>query len=125
MIPKRMRYQPEQFFLRSAEEMKALFSETPEAVLNTCRVAEQCNLQIDFGRLHYPVFGPPEGFTREGYLRQMLAEGLARRYGIHARVVGFEFAASSASRYHTIAQSQSGRSRHSANWTAKRWKRRR
>ncbi|MCC7375057.1 MAG: DNA polymerase III subunit alpha [Verrucomicrobiales bacterium] len=89
--PKRMRYQPEQFFLRSAEEMKALFSETPEAVLNTCRVAEQCNLQIDFGRLHYPVFGPPEGFTREGYLRQMLAEGLARRYGIHARVVGSEF----------------------------------
>ncbi|MBL9135242.1 MAG: DNA polymerase III subunit alpha [Verrucomicrobiales bacterium] len=89
--PKRMRYQPEQFFLRSADEMKALFSEVPDAIQNTCRVAEQCNLQIDFGRLHYPVFAPPEGFTREGYLRQMLAEGLARRYGIHARVVGAEF----------------------------------
>src|ERR1041385_2111871 len=43
---KRMRYVPEQFYLRSAEDMKALFQETPEAVLNTLEVAEQCNLEI-------------------------------------------------------------------------------
>jgi len=88
---KRMRYQPEQFFLRSAEEMKSLFAEVPEAVTNTREVAEQCNLQIEFGRLHYPVFHPPESFTREGYLRLLLAEGLQRRYGIHARVEDTEF----------------------------------
>jgi len=88
---KRMRYQPEQFFLRSAEEMKALFHEVPEAVTNTRLVAEQCNLQIEFGRLHYPVFTPPESFTREGYLRVLLAEGLNRRYGLHVRVEGDEF----------------------------------
>ncbi len=88
---KRMRYQPEQFFLRSAEEMKGLFHEVPEAVTNTRLVAEQCNLQIEFGRLHYPVFTPPETFTREGYLRVLLAEGLKRRYGLHAHVEGTEF----------------------------------
>jgi DNA polymerase III subunit alpha len=91
--PKRMSagYVPEQFFLRSAEEMKARFAETPEAVTNTLEVAEKCNLEIEFGKLHYPVFHPPEHFTREGYLRKLLAEGLHKRYGIHARAEGQEF----------------------------------
>ena len=69
-------YVPEQFYLRSAEEMKARFAEMPEAVMNTLEVAEKCNLEIEFGKLHYPVFHPPEHFTREGFLRQLLAEGL-------------------------------------------------
>jgi DNA polymerase-3 subunit alpha len=91
--PKRMSasYIPEQFFLRSAEEMKARFAEIPEAVTNTLEVAEKCNLEIAFGKLHFPVFHPPEHFTREGYLRKLLAEGLHKRYGIHARVEGHEF----------------------------------
>src|SRR5579863_4056161 len=85
---KRMTYVPEQFYLRSAEEMKARFSETPEAITNTLEVAEKCNLEIEFGKLHYPVFTPPEHFTREGWLRKLLAEGLQRRYGIQARAEG-------------------------------------
>ncbi len=89
--PKRMRYQPEQFFLRSAEEMKALFAEVPDAVQNTLEVAEKCNLEIEFGKLHYPLFTPPEHFSREGYLRKLLAEGLYRRYTIRARAEGKEF----------------------------------
>src|SRR6267143_6149914 len=91
--PKRMsaNYLPEQFYLRSAEEMKARFAEVPEAVTNTLEVAEKCNLEIEFGKLHYPVFHPPEHYTREGYLRKLLAEGLLRRYGIHARAEGQEF----------------------------------
>jgi DNA polymerase-3 subunit alpha len=88
---KRMKYVEEQFYLRSAEEMKARFSEVPEAVQNTLEVAEKCNLEIEFGKLHYPVFHPPEHFTREGFLRKLLAEGLHRRYGIHARAEGEEF----------------------------------
>src|SRR4051812_25416218 len=88
---KRMRYQPEQFFLRSAQEMKALFAEVPDAVQNTLEVAEKCNLEIEFGKLHYPVFTPPEHFSREGYLRKLLAEGLYRRYTIRARAEGKEF----------------------------------
>jgi DNA polymerase-3 subunit alpha len=87
----RMRYQPQQFYLRSAEEMKALFAEVPAAVQNTLEVAEKCNVEIQFGRLHFPSFQPPEHFTREGYLRQLLCEGLQRRYGIAARVEGKEF----------------------------------
>jgi DNA polymerase III subunit alpha len=95
--PKRMGagYVPEQFYLRSADEMKARFAEVPEAVLNTREVAEMCNLEIKFPKatkdLHYPVFHPPEHFTREGYLRQWLVEGLFTRYTIHAKAVGKEF----------------------------------
>ena len=88
---KRLRYAREQFYLRSAEEMKARFAEVPEAVANTLEVAEKCNLEITFGKLHYPVFHPPAHFTREGYLRQWLVEGLARRYTIQARAEGKEF----------------------------------
>ncbi|HEY9171669.1 MAG TPA: DNA polymerase III subunit alpha [Verrucomicrobiae bacterium] len=88
---KRMRYEREQFYLRSAEEMKARFAEVPEAVKNTLEVAEKCNLEIEFGKLHYPVFHPPENFTREGYLRQWLVEGLQRCYTIQARAEGKEF----------------------------------
>src|SRR5208282_1694778 len=61
--PKRMRYQPQQFFLRSAEEMKARFAETPEAARNTLEVAEKCNVEIQFNKLHYPLFHPPEKQT--------------------------------------------------------------
>ena len=88
---KRLRYEPEQFYLRPAEEMKARFADTPDAVKNTLEIAEKCNLEIEFGKLHYPVFHPPEHFTREGFLRQWLAEGLFRRYTIHARAEGKEF----------------------------------
>ena len=91
--PKRMSagYVPEQFYLRSADEMKARFAEVPDAVKNTLEVAEKCNLEIKFGENKYPVFHPPEHFTREGYLRQQVAEGLFRRYTIHAKAEGSEF----------------------------------
>ncbi len=88
---KRMQYVQEQFYLRSAEEMHARFNETPEAVKNTLEVAEKCNLEIKFGELHYPVFNPPEHYTREGYLRLLLANGLNRRYTLQARAEGHEF----------------------------------
>ena len=88
---RRMKYVPEQFYLRSAEEMKARFAEIPEAVTNTLEVAEKCNVEIEFGKLHYPVFNPPEHITREGALRQEIAEGLQTRYGIAARAEGPEF----------------------------------
>jgi len=88
---KRLKYPEEQFYLRSAEEMKARFAEVPEAVRNTLEVAEKCNLEIQFGKLHYPVFHPPEHFTREGYLRHLLARGLHTRYGIHTRAEGEQF----------------------------------
>lgn len=91
--PKRLgaSYAREQFYLRSADEMKALFAEVPDAVKNTLEVAEKCNLEIKFGELHYPTFTPPENYTQEGYLRKMLADGLHTRYTMHAKAVGDEF----------------------------------
>lgn len=78
---RRMRYPSEQFYMKSAEEMAKLFAEVPEAVQNSLRIAEQCNLRIGFGANLYPVFEPPAGQTREGYLRQLCNEGVRRRFG--------------------------------------------
>jgi len=85
--PNRMNYAPEQFYLRSADEMAALFSETPDALRNTMAIAEQCNVEIELGKLHFPVFDPPEGYSREGYLRKLLANGLQKRYGMEAEIL--------------------------------------
>jgi DNA polymerase III subunit alpha len=87
----RLHYPEQQFHLRSVEEMKALFAEVPDAVVNTLEVAEKCNLEIKLNQPLYPVFNPPEHFTREGYLRKLLAEGLHKRYGMHVRAEGKEF----------------------------------
>ena len=122
-------YVPEQFYLRSADEMKARFAEVPEAVKNTLEVAEKCNLEIKFGELHYPVFHPPEHFTREGYLRQWLAEGLFRRYTIHAKAEGKEFVVTGIDdpkrlpTYQAVGQFRSGsrRSAGRAVWTIPPW----
>ncbi len=91
--PKRLslNYAPEQYYLRTAGEMKQLFAEVPEAIRNTLEIAERCNLEIEFGRLHFPVFHPPEGHTRESFLRQWLLEGLYKRYTIRARLEGKDF----------------------------------
>lgn len=88
---KRLRYPAEQFYLRSAEEMKAIFADTPDAVLNTLEVAELCNVEIEFGKLHYPVFNPPQPYSREGYLRSLIVEGLHDRYGLTVTPEGHNF----------------------------------
>jgi DNA polymerase-3 subunit alpha len=88
--PKRMRYQPEQFYLRSAEEMNALFAEVPDAVKNTLEVAEKCNLEIEFGKLHYPCSSAGTFHARR-YLRQLLVRDCSgateftreRKGGVH------------------------------------------
>ncbi len=77
--PKRLRYEPEQFHLRSAEEMHALFAETPEAVRNTLAVAEQCQVEIEFGKLHYPVFDPPAASTRASSPPETMSKPAPRR----------------------------------------------
>jgi DNA polymerase-3 subunit alpha len=89
--PNRLTYAPEQFYLRSAEEMQALFVEVPEAVRQTLEVAERCNLEIEFGKLRFPTFNPPPPFSREAYLRHLLCEGLARRYTLQVRLQDSRF----------------------------------
>ncbi|MEI6377167.1 MAG: DNA polymerase III subunit alpha, partial [bacterium] len=77
---KRMRYVPELYF-KSGEEMVALFADRPDAISNTLAIAERCNAKLEFGKSKYPDFHPPEGKTREGYLRELCEEGLERRFG--------------------------------------------
>ncbi|MGQ9467122.1 MAG: DNA polymerase III subunit alpha [Anaerolineae bacterium] len=82
--PSRMRYEGDTYYLRTAEEMAALFAEVPEALTNTLRIAEMCQVELEFGRPHLPVFPVPEGHTPPSYLRHLCEEGLRRRYGERA-----------------------------------------
>jgi DNA polymerase-3 subunit alpha len=76
----RMRYEADQFFMRSAEEMRQVFPDLPEALRNTLVVAERCNLQINFGKPLLPEFPLPEGeSSAEDYLRRMVHAELPRR----------------------------------------------
>ncbi len=79
--PHRMRYEPEEFYLKSAEEMKQLFAEYPEAIKNTLAISEQCNLELEFDKIHLPNYDVPTGKTQEAYLRELCEAGLASRYG--------------------------------------------
>src|SRR5215212_1935978 len=77
---RRMRYVPE-LYLKSADEMRALFPEHPEAITNTLEIAARCNLELEFGKNKYPEYPAPEGKTREAYLRELCYKGLHERYG--------------------------------------------
>ncbi|MBS0657423.1 MAG: DNA polymerase III subunit alpha [Verrucomicrobia bacterium] len=81
---KRMHYSPELYFKRSAE-MRELFAELPEACDNTLRIAERCNVTIEFGKPKYPEFTPPDGKGRVEYLRELTWAGLEQRFGERAR----------------------------------------
>ncbi len=68
------------YYVKSEEEMLALFPELPQAVTNTQLVADQCNLELEFGRLHLPEPEIPAGYTPHEYLTHLSREGLNRRY---------------------------------------------
>ncbi|HEV2096607.1 MAG TPA: DNA polymerase III subunit alpha, partial [Chthoniobacterales bacterium] len=80
---RRMHYVPELYF-KSAEQMRALFPDHPEAITNTLEIAERCNLELEFGRSKYPEYPAPPGKTRESYLRELCYKGLHERYGDRA-----------------------------------------
>ena len=82
--PNRMKMSVDSFYLRSPQEMSALFPEVPEAISNTLLVAERCNVDLSNKGYHLPRFPVPEGHTAETYLRQLCEEGLRRRYGSRA-----------------------------------------
>ncbi len=77
----RMRYEPQNFYLRSTEEMEALFSGYPDAVENTQCIADRCQLEFTFGKYHLPEFKLPPGYDSPTYLRKLCDEGFARCYG--------------------------------------------
>ena len=77
----RMRYEPRNFYLRSTEEMAALFPESPDALENTQKIADMCNVEFTFGTYHLPEFKLPEGYDSFSYLKKLCDEGYAERYG--------------------------------------------
>ncbi|MCR5826726.1 MAG: DNA polymerase III subunit alpha [Oscillospiraceae bacterium] len=77
----RMRYEPRNFYLRSTEEMAALFPDYPDAVENTGKIAERCNVTFTFGKYHLPEFKLPPGYDSFSYLKKLCDEGYAERYG--------------------------------------------
>lgn len=78
---KRMRFPNDQFYLKSEDEMRKLFANFPEAIENTNRIAEQCNVEFTFGELHLPEFKAPDGKSNYEYLKELCLEGLKDRYG--------------------------------------------
>lgn len=80
---KRMHYVPELYF-KDGNEMTALFADYPEAIANTLRIAERCNMEFEFDQPKYPAYEPPEGTTRSQYLRDLCFDGLRARYGERA-----------------------------------------
>jgi len=79
--PNRWRFSTEEFYLKSADEMRAVFKDLPEAYRNTLAVAERCDLELAFGQFHLPKYDVPAGHTLDSYLEHLAFEGLTRRYG--------------------------------------------
>ena len=77
----RMRYEGGQYFVKSEEEMKGLFPYAWEAVENTQRIADRCNVEIEFGVTKLPKFEVPEGYDSWTYLNKLCFDGLKERYG--------------------------------------------
>jgi DNA polymerase-3 subunit alpha len=77
---KRLRYvDTPDFYLKGVEEMKNLFSDLPDAIENTVKVAEKCNLEIEIGKWYFPQFPVPNGLTAEEQLRKLCHEKINDR----------------------------------------------
>jgi DNA polymerase III subunit alpha len=82
--PKRFKFDGEEHYLKTADEMRGLFRERPDACDNTLWVAERADVQIEFGKPQLPAFPIPEGFTDDvDYLRHLTMEGAEQRWGTH------------------------------------------
>ncbi|MEI6378486.1 MAG: DNA polymerase III subunit alpha [Candidatus Falkowbacteria bacterium] len=79
--PNRMNMLGGNYSLRPTAEMEELFKDVPEAITNTVKIAELCNVEIDLGNIQLPHFAVPEGFDGNSYLRQLCVDGVVGRYG--------------------------------------------
>lgn len=76
----RMRYEGGQYYCKSEEEMRALFPYAQEAIDNTHKIAQRCNVEIEFGVTKLPKYEVPEGYDSWGYLNKLCLDGMTRRY---------------------------------------------
>ena len=78
--PNRMKFQTQEFYLKSEKEMRSLFPNCEEAFENTVRIADMCNLEFTFHEYHLPAFPVPEGYTNEEFFRKLCMDGFRERY---------------------------------------------
>ena len=76
----RMKFQTDEFYLKSEEELRKLFPGCDEAFENTVKIAERCNLEFTFHEYHLPSFPVPDGYTNEEYFRKLCMDGFRERY---------------------------------------------
>ncbi|HHW95405.1 MAG TPA: DNA polymerase III subunit alpha [Mogibacterium sp.] len=87
----RMRFENDEFYIKSEGEMRELFPDIPDAIDRTQEIADRCNVEFTFGEYHLPEYEPPEGMSCERYLRKLCYDGLVRRYGDSAMDSGSEY----------------------------------
>ncbi len=80
--PDRMRFPNDSFYLKSYDEMAQLFGDCPEALENTNKIADRCNITMEFGHLLLPEFPVPDGYDAVSYLRHLCEEALPARYDV-------------------------------------------
>ena len=78
--PNRLRFESDEFYVKSEEELRRLFPQLDEAFENTARIAERCNVEFEFGHYHLPAFEAPDGLDSLTYFRKLCEEGFAERY---------------------------------------------
>ena len=78
--PNRMKFQSEEFYLKSEEELRKLFPNVEEAFENTVKIADRCNLEFVFNEYHLPSFPVPQGYTNDAYFRKLCMDGFRERY---------------------------------------------
>ena len=76
----RMRFESQEFYLKSPKEMQELFASYPDAIENTVKIAKRCNVDFDFDSIHLPQYDVPEGYTPSEYLRHLCSEGVRSKY---------------------------------------------
>ena len=77
----RLKFETEEFYLKSEQQMAALFPSCPEAIENTARIAERCNVEFTFGKYHLPEFKLPAGYDSLTYLKELCEKGFQEKYG--------------------------------------------
>ncbi|MCF6157890.1 MAG: DNA polymerase III subunit alpha [wastewater metagenome] len=77
----RLRFGSQEFYFKNAHEMYSAFQDVPGAVENTLKIAERCNVEMAFGKVHLPKFLAPEGMSNKQYLQKLCEEGAVRKYG--------------------------------------------
>lgn len=76
----RFSFSTDDYYLRSPEEMKEIFKDVPQAIENTVKIADKCNVEIEFGNFKFPNYETPEGYTHDEYFRKLAEEGFKKKY---------------------------------------------